>query len=219
MADPMKTALWGLGTAGVLLVAQACGESRGNTAAEIALPETTETVVLAGGCFWGVEAVFEHTKGVVRAVSGYAGGSADSAHYELVSSGATGHAEAVQVSYDPRQVSLEQLLDVYFNVAHDPTQLNYQGPDHGPQYRSAVFYATPAQRAAAEGKIADLDAARAFPEPIVTTLEPLQAFYPAEDYHQDFAARNPEHRYIVVHDAPKVEKLRKTYPGLYRPQP
>lgn len=215
MADIVKTALRGLAAFGVLFIVQAYAGSGGSTAPKPGI----ETVVLAGGCFWGVEAVFEHTRGVVRAVSGYAGGSADTARYKLVSSGATGHAEAVQVSYDPEQVSLEQLLDVYFNVAHDPTQLNYQGPDHGPQYRSAVFYATPGQRKAAEGKIADLDAARVFPESIVTTLEPLHAFYPAEGYHQDFAARNPGHPYIVVHDAPKVENLKKTYPGLYRPRP
>lgn len=218
MAERMKTALRGVAISGLLLLTQACAEGSGNAAPEamVRMPADAETIVLAGGCFWGVEAVFEHTRGVLRAVSGYAGGSADTAHYELVGAGDTGHAEAVQVSYDPAQISLEQLLDVYFRVAHDPTQLDYQGPDHGPQYRSAVFYATPGQRAAAENKIAELDEARVYADAIVTRLEPLQAFYPAEAYHQDFAARHPTHPYIVAHDAPKVANLKQTYPALYR---
>lgn len=176
----------------------------------------TETIVLAGGCFWGVEAVFEHTKGVVNAVSGYAGGKAETAHYNMVGSGDTGHAEAVLVTYDPTQISLNQLLDIYFTVAHNPTQLNYQGPDHGTQYRSSIFFATPEQKETAETKIADLGAKRVFRDPIVTKLELLDTFYPAEDYHQDYAARNPAQPYIVVHDAPKVKKLKEAYPDLYR---
>ena len=176
----------------------------------------TETVVLAGGCFWGVEAVFEHTKGVTNVVSGYAGGAADTAQYDIVSTGTTGHAESVQVTYDPAQVSLDQLLDIYFKVAHNPTELNFQGPDHGTQYRSAIFFATPEQKKVAGDKIAALTQAHAFDAPIVTALEPLEKFYPAEEYHQDFAARNPQHPYIVRHDAPKVENLKKAFPDFYR---
>ena len=176
----------------------------------------TETIVLAGGCFWGVEAVFEHTKGVTNVVSGYAGGAADTAQYDIVSTGTTGHAESVQVTYDPAQVSLDQLLDIYFKVAHNPTELNFQGPDHGTQYRSAIFFATPEQKKVAGDKIAALTQAHAFDAPIVTALEPLEKFYPAEEYHQDFAARNPQHPYIVRHDAPKVENLKKTFPDFYR---
>ncbi len=175
-----------------------------------------ETIVLAGGCFWGVEAAFEHVTGVTQAVSGYAGGDADTAHYNVVSAGKTEHAEAVQVTYDPKQISLAQLLDIYFKVAHDPTQLNRQGPDHGTQYRSAVFPATQEQQKTVEAKIADLTQAQTFADPIETTLEPLKAFYPAEDYHQDFAARNPLYPYIVVNDRPKVTKLKKVFPSLYR---
>lgn len=177
-----------------------------------------QTIVLAGGCFWGVEAVFEHTKGVVEAVSGYAGGRADTARYGVVSDGNTGHAEAVKVTYDPAKISLGQLLDVYFNVVHNPTQLNYQGPDHGTQYRSAIFYANNEQKQKAEANIAALDAKHTFSGPIVTKLEKLDQFYPAEDYHQNYAASHPSQPYIVLHDAPKVVKLKKTYPDLYKEQ-
>jgi len=175
-----------------------------------------ESIVLAGGCFWGVEAVFEHVKGVTQAVSGYAGGEAATADYDMVSGGATGHAESVRVTYDPQQVTLERLLDVYFAAAHNPTQLNYQGPDHGTQYRSAIFYATPEQKQAAEIAIAKLTRDKLYGEPIVTTLEKLRQFYPAEDYHQDFAARNPMHPYILMHDRPKVVKLKEAFPALYK---
>lgn len=178
----------------------------------------TETIVLAGGCFWGVEAVFEHTKGVVDAVSGYAGGEADTAHYAMVGGGDTGHAESVKVTYDPAQISLGKLLDIYFIVAHDPTQLNRQGPDHGTQYRSAIFYASDEQKKEAEAKIAALDAKRTFSDPIVTKLERLDRFFPAEAYHQNYAALNPTQPYIALHDAPKVKKLAATYPDLYREQ-
>jgi peptide-methionine (S)-S-oxide reductase len=180
-----------------------------------AIPAGDQVAVFAGGCFWGIEAVFEHVKGVKQAISGYAGGSALSAHYPLVSSGQTGHAEAVKVIYDPAVVSYGQLLKVFFTVAHDPTQLNRQGPDTGPQYRSAIFYGNAAQKAAAAAYVAQLRRARAFARPVVTQVVPLQAFYPAEGYHQDFARLNPHHPYIVVHDAPKVRKLRSTLPDLY----
>lgn len=173
--------------------------------------QKTETITLAGGCFWGVEAVFQHTKGVTDAVSGYAGGKADTAKYTLVSGGNTGHAEAVQVTYDPKQITLNKLLDVYFTVAHNPTQLNYQGPDHGTQYRSAVFYSSPEQKKIVDEKIAALKS----PTPIVTTLEPLEKFYAAESYHQNYAAENPYQPYILMHDAPKVANLQKKFPELY----
>ncbi|HEV7275383.1 MAG TPA: peptide-methionine (S)-S-oxide reductase MsrA [Devosiaceae bacterium] len=178
-----------------------------------------ETVVLAGGCFWGVQGVFQHLDGVHSAVSGYAGGDAGTANYRQVTTGTTGHAEAVEVTYDPSQISLGELLHVFFSVAHNPTQLNYQGPDHGPQYRSAIFFEDAEEKALAEDYIAQLDAAGAYPEPIVTTLEPLEAFYAAEDYHQDFMTVNPAHPYIVYHDLPKVEALKAIFPELYQADP
>ena len=174
-----------------------------------------QTAVFAGGCFWGVEAVFEHVKGVTRAVSGYAGGSADTAKYDRVSAGNTGHAEAVRVSYDPSRVSYGELLKVFFSVAHDPTELNRQGPDVGTQYRSAVFFANDDQKRVAEAYIAQLNAARVFPRPIVTQLAPLAAFYEAEAYHQDYLAHHPYQPYIVINDLPKLANLQKQLPGLY----
>jgi peptide-methionine (S)-S-oxide reductase len=185
------------------------------TALAAPVSETEKSIVLAGGCFWGVEAVFEHVKGVKQAVSGYAGGSADTAHYDMVSGGNTGHAEAVKVTYDPNIISLEQLLQVYFTDAHNPTELNYQGPDHGTQYRSAIFYATPEQQKTAEATIAKLQAGKTYSAPIVTKLEPLKGFYPAEDHHQNFAALNPYYPYIVMYDAPKVAQVKKDFPDLY----
>jgi peptide-methionine (S)-S-oxide reductase len=179
----------------------------------------TETAVFAGGCFWGVQAVFQHTRGVLNAVSGYAGGDAGSARYELVGSGRTGHAEAVQVTYDPRQVSYGTLMQVYFSVAHDPTTLNRQGPDHGTQYRSAVFYRNAEQQRVTERYIAQLDAAKAFPARIVTQVSPLAAFYPAEAYHQDYATLHPESPYIAAFDLPKIANLKATLPQVYRDQP
>jgi len=181
----------------------------------LSLAKSTQSAVFAGGCFWGVEAVFEHVKGVTEVVSGYSGGSADSAQYERVSSGATGHAEAVRVSYDPARVSYGQLLKVFFSVAHDPTELNRQGPDTGTQYRSAIFYANDEQKRVAEAYIAQLDAARAFPRPIVTQLNPLKAFYTAEAYHQDYLARHPNQPYIVINDLPKLANLQRQLPALY----
>ena len=178
--------------------------------------DQTESIVLAGGCFWGMESVFDHTKGVIDATVGFAGGNADTAHYETVSTGTTGHAESVKVTFDPQQVSLSQLLDIYFKVAHDPTELNYQGPDHGTQYRSTVFYATPEQQKAAQDKIAELNTAHAFKSPIVTTLEPLKGFYKAEDYHQHYAEQHPYNPYIMINDAPKVAALKNAYPTIYK---
>lgn len=173
-----------------------------------------KTAVLAGGCFWGVEGVFERLAGVRDVVSGYSGGAAEDARYELVGTGQTGHAESVRIVYDPEVVSYGTLLRVFFHIAHDPTQLNYQGPDHGPQYRSEIFYASEEQRAIAAAYIRGLDRAKVYRTPIVTKLEPLEAFYPAEDYHQDFMRLNPSYPYIVMHDRPKVEALERTYPQL-----
>jgi peptide-methionine (S)-S-oxide reductase len=179
----------------------------------------TETAVFAGGCFWGVQAVFQHTKGVLNAVSGYAGGDKSTAEYEVVSSGVTGHAESVQVTYDPKQVTYGQLLQVFFSVAHDPTQYNRQGPDSGTQYRSAVFYSTPQQKDVTEKYIAQLDAAKVFPKHIVTQVTPLKGFYPAEGYHQDYATRHPNSPYIAAFDIPKIENLKAAMPKLYRDKP
>ncbi len=175
----------------------------------------TETAVLAGGCFWGVEGVFEHVKGVTRVVSGYSGGTADTANYRQVSSGRTGHAEAVRITYDPRKISYGQLLRVFFSVAHDPTQLNRQGPDTGPQYRSAIFYADAGQKRVADAYIAQLQQARVFPRPIVTETVPLKAFHEAEAYHQDYVARNPRQTYVVVNDLPKIADLKRAFPSLF----
>ena len=175
----------------------------------------TQTAVFAGGCFWGVEAVFRHVKGVSSAVSGYAGGTAQTADYEKVSSGATRHAEAVQVTYDPAQVSYGQLLRVFFSVAHDPTQLNRQGPDVGTQYRSAIFFMNDEQKSVAQAYINQINQAKAFSRPIATEVVTLPAFYPAEAYHQDYAARNPNQPYIVIHDLPKVANLKQGFPALY----
>ena len=178
-----------------------------------------ETVVFAGGCFWGVQGVFQHVKGVQRAVSGYAGGNASDANYELVSSGTTGHAEAVQVVYDPAQVSYGKLMQVFFSVVHDPTQLNYQGPDHGTQYRSAVFTTTPTQLSATKAYIAQLQKAKTFAAPIATEVSSAKPFYPAESYHQDYLTLNPNAAYIRYYDAPKLAALKSTYPALYNPSP
>jgi peptide-methionine (S)-S-oxide reductase len=175
-----------------------------------------QTIVVAGGCFWGIEAVFEHIKGVTDAVSGYAGGTKAQADYETVSTGTTGHAESVRVTFDPTKVSLEKLLQVFFSVAHDPTQLNRQGPDVGRQYRSVIFFANEEQERVAKAYIDQLSKAKVYPRPIVTQVVKLEGFYPAEEYHQDFAARNPTYPYIVYHDKPKVENLKKQFPDLYR---
>lgn len=173
-------------------------------------------VVLAGGCFWGMQAVFEQLKGVSKVVAGYSGGDAATAHYEIVSTGRTGHAESVEITYDPAQVSFDTLLNVYFRVAHDPTELDYQGPDHGTQYRSAIFYTTAEQQREAQATIAKLGRDHVFGAPIVTQIVPLKAFYPAESYHQDFAMHNLDNPYIVANDLPKLADLRKEYPQLVR---
>jgi peptide-methionine (S)-S-oxide reductase len=174
----------------------------------------TATAVLAGGCFWGMESVFEHVRGVTNVVAGFSGGAKATAHYEEVSEGNTGHAESVEITYDPSRVSYAELLDVYFRVAHDPTELNYQGPDTGTQYRSAIFYANDEQKRTAERTIAALTAAHVFPAPIVTQVVPLTGFYAAESYHQHYAALHPYDPYIAINDAPKVAALKARYPQL-----
>jgi len=176
----------------------------------------TQVAVLAGGCFWGVEAVFERLAGVSAVVSGFAGGAKSTAHYDVVSTGTTGHAESVQITYDPAKVSYGQLLKVFFAVAHDPTELNRQGPDEGPQYRSAIFYATPDQQAVAEAYVRQLDAAKVFKRRIVTQVVPLEGFYPAEAYHQHFLDQHPDYPYIVYNDLPKLEHLKKEFPEMLR---
>ena len=175
-----------------------------------------QTAVISGGCFWGVQAVFQHVKGVISATSGYSGGSAKTAEYETVSTGETGHAESVEIVYDPSQITYGELLRVFFSVAHDPTQLNRQGPDQGTQYRSAIFYNGDEQKHIAEAYIQQLEAGKIFPQKIVTQVVPLQAFYPAEGYHQNYAALHPNQPYIVFNDAPKVERLKQQFPELYR---
>ena len=185
--------------------------------AQLSRAPATEVAVFAGGCFWGVDAVFKHVRGVVRVVSGYSGGSAATARYGLVSSHTTGHAESVEVTFDPAQVSYGDLLRVFFTVAHDPTELNRQGPDEGPQYRSAIFYATDAQRQAAQGYMARLERDHVFSRPIVTQVVPLVKFYPAEEYHQNYLARHPDQLYIVYNDLPKLAQLKERLPELYRP--
>ena len=176
-----------------------------------------ETAVFAGGCFWGVQAVFQHTKGVITARSGYAGGERSTAMYEEVGTGQTGHAESVQVVFDPSVVSYQTLMNIFFTVVHDPTQMNMQGPDHGTQYRSAIFTNSPDQLKATQEYIANLTKAKVYSRPIATEVRPLKGFYEAEKYHQDYATLHPNDMYIVINDAPKVENLKKQFPALYRP--
>jgi peptide-methionine (S)-S-oxide reductase len=180
---------------------------------------TSEVAVLAGGCFWGVQGVFQHVAGVTRAVSGYAGGAKDTAQYEKVGNGWTGHAESVQITFDPRTISYGQILQIYFSVAHDPTELDMQGPDEGTQYRSAIFPTTPEQARVAVAYIAQLDAAHVFQAPIVTDIEMGRAFYPAEDYHQDYLTLHPNQPYIVINDLPKIANLKRLFPDRYRADP
>lgn len=184
-----------------------------------AAPAGTQTAIFAGGCFWGVQGVYQRVKGVTSAVSGYAGGAKADARYDAVSTGATGHAEAVKITYDPRQVSYGKLLQIYFSVVADPTRLNAQGPDHGPQYRSAIFPTTPAQAQAARAYIAQLGESGIWKRPIVTRIEPLKGFYPAEAHHQDYLVRNPGAAYIRINDLPKVKALQTFYPQLTRAKP
>ena len=202
---PIRNHLFG----GIALVLSLGGLSNAAAATE-------QTAVFAGGCFWGVDAVFKHVKGVTEVVSGYAGGNAATAHYDLVSNGDTGHAESVQVRFDPTRVSYQQLLQVFFSVAHDPTQLNRQGPDSGTQYRSAIFYTSAEQQNTAQGYIQQLTAKRTFSAPVVTQVVPLQQFYPAEEYHQNYLALHPYQPYIVYNDKPKVEQLHKQFPALFQ---
>ena len=180
---------------------------------------TTEKAVFAGGCFWGVQGVFQHVKGVKNAVSGYSGGAKDTAIYETVSGGDTGHAEAVEVTYNPKMVTYGQLLQIYFSVAHNPTQLNYQGPDHGTQYRSEIFATNGEQKKIAQSYIAQLDNAKVYGEPVVTKVSDISAFYPAEEYHQDFLTLNPTYPYIVYNDMPKIENLKALFPTQFSAKP
>lgn len=225
----MKTSLtWRrtlLGLAAASVIGQCSAFSFGASEDAVVIPaptldETTqahsETAVFAGGCFWGVQGVFQHVKGVKKAVSGYAGGAANTADYEKVSEGDTGHAESVEVTFDPTQVSYGTLLQIYFSVAHNPTELNRQGPDTGTQYRSAIFPENPEQMRVAQAYIAQLDAAHSFNKPIVTKLETYYGFYPAEDYHQDFLTEHPTYPYIVINDMPKVAQLKQLYPERYQ---
>ena len=205
-----KLRLTALLAVGALLInagSQALAQSQGDKGA---------TAVFSGGCFWGVDAVFKHVKGVSKVVSGYSGGAADTANYETVSTGTTGHAESVQVTYDPSQVSYDDLLKVFFFVAHDPTELNRQGPDSGTQYRSSIFYGNDEQKKLAEDYIAKLDQKKAFDKPIVTKVVPLSGFYPAEAYHQNYLALHPYQPYIILNDQPKLEALKEKFPELYR---
>ncbi|MGE5168955.1 MAG: peptide-methionine (S)-S-oxide reductase MsrA [Rudaea sp.] len=224
----MRSMLWLLGTLALAGAWALLPDHPGVLAKTMTLPDYAgasakpatagkATAVFAGGCFWGVDAVFKHVRGVESVVSGYAGGSAATAKYMLVGTGTTGHAESVEVTYDPSQVSYTDLLKVFFSVAHDPTQLNRQGPDVGTQYRSAIFYANPEQKTLADRYIAQLTAAKAFPRPIVTQVAPLDKFYPAEDYHQNYLALHPDQPYIVYNDLPKLEALKETYPAWYKP--
>lgn len=178
-----------------------------------------ETAVLAGGCFWGMQGVFEHVKGVHQVISGFSGGKKDTAHYETVSTGTTGHAESVQITFDPKEVSYGELLRVYFSVAHDPTELDRQGPDEGTQYRSDIFYSNATQQKIAAAYIAQLEAAHVYSHKIVTRVDPLTGFYPAEQYHQDYLIHNPDNPYIVINDLPKIAHLKQTLPQMYAPRP
>jgi peptide-methionine (S)-S-oxide reductase len=178
-----------------------------------------QTAVVAGGCFWGVQGVYEHVGGVHKVLSGYSGGDKATAEYETVSSGRTGHAESVQISFDPKGISYGEILHIYFSVVHDPTQVNRQGPDTGTQYRSNIFYASESQKNIAQAYIAQLDKAKVFGRAIVTRVDPLKGFYPAEDYHQDFLINNPQNPYIVINDVPKIQNLKKVFPAYYRGQP
>jgi len=203
------------------LSASSAEEARTIPAPAVDPPSTTgsEVAVLAGGCFWGVQGVFQHVEGIRNAISGYSGGDQETADYERVSSGTTNHAESVQVTFDPRKISYGRILQIYFSVAHDPTQLNRQGPDTGTQYRSAIFPISDEQAATAKAYIAQLDQAHAFDGPIVTRIEPSRSFYPAEADHQDFLTRHPTYPYIVINDLPKVAALKRLFPDLYRAEP
>lgn len=212
----------------LVLGTAACGRSGAVESAVLVPPPaadeakseaTSEKAVLAGGCFWGVQGVFQHVKGVTQAISGYTGGAATTARYERVGLGDTGHAESVQVTFDPRVISYGEILRIYFSVAHDPTEKNRQGPDVGTQYRSTIFPQDAEQQKVAEAYIAQLDAAKTFGEPLATTVEPGKAFYRAEDYHQDFLAHNPSYPYIAINDLPKIDHLRQLFPDRFNSEP
>jgi peptide-methionine (S)-S-oxide reductase len=218
------TSLFALAVVAMLPLMRAHSESAAvkidPPAVDAAPAEGLQTAVLAGGCFWGIQAVFQHTKGVTSAISGYAGGDKKDASYELVSAARTGHAEAVQITYDPRVISYGKVLQIFFSVAHDPTELNRQGPDSGPQYRTEIFPQTDEQAKIAKAYVAQLDAAKVFPKPIVTKTGTMKAaFYPAETYHQDYATLHPNNPYIAINDAPKVENLRRMFPAAFRDKP
>ena len=215
-----------IGTALVAALAACSGTPAAEDSASVPAPIVdehasghTETAVLAGGCFWGVQAVFQHVKGVTNAVSGYTGGKRASADYEDVGTGTTGHAESVQVTFDPAVVTYGTILRIYFSVAHDPTQLNFQGPDHGTQYRSTIFPASSEQAQVARAYIKQLDKSGAFADPVVTTVEPDKTFFPAEAYHQNYLVEHPNEPYILINDRPKVSALKQLYPSLYRAKP
>ena len=221
------SAIAGCGAAGNRSARRVCtlgrrdghGGPAASSGTEAGATATVEVAVLAGGCFWGVQGMFQHVAGVTGAVSGYAGGDAATAHYDQVGTGATGHAEFVRITFDPRRISYGRILQIYFAIAHDPTQLNYQGPDRGPQYRSTIFPTTQEQADIAKAYIAQLNQVRTFHAPVVTTIEAGRTFYPAEAYHQDYLTRHPTQPYIVYHDLPKVRKLEFVFPELYRADP
>jgi peptide-methionine (S)-S-oxide reductase len=211
-----------LSAAGFVATRSTAEEARvapGPAVDEQANGKTSEVAVIAGGCFWGVQGVFQHVAGVTNAVSGYAGGEKATAHYEMTSSGSTGHAESVQITYDPRKITYGRILQIYFSVAHDPTERNRQGPDEGTQYRSAIFPLDDEQARVSKAYVAQLNSANVFGAPIVTTIEPGKTFYRAEEYHQDFLAKNPGYPYIVFNDLPKIANLKRLFPALYRPDP
>ena len=218
----MKTALYATLALGLLMSA-ACADDLDKAipapAADPANSASSETAVLAGGCFWGQQGLFEHVKGVTKVMAGYSGGAKETANYPAVTTETTGHAESVQITFDPKQISYGRILQIYFSVAHDPTELNRQGPDQGTSYRSEIFFATPAQEQTARAYVAQLGGAHVLPAPIVTKIEALKGFYPAEDYHQDFLVHNPTYPYIVYNDLPKIAALKKVWPEYYRDQP
>jgi peptide-methionine (S)-S-oxide reductase len=215
------------GAVAVALTAFTVGRMRASESAVVLPPPVVDltdakgeqTIVIAGGCFWGVQAVFQHTQGVISAVSGYAGDSKENANYKLVSTGRTRHAEAVQIKFDPQKISYGKILQIFFSVAHDPTQIDQQGPDMGPQYRSAIFYGDAEQKRVAEAYVKQLDGQKSFRVPIATKIDRLTAFYPAEAYHQDYATLNPNQPYILYHDRPKIESLKRLMPDTYRATP
>jgi peptide-methionine (S)-S-oxide reductase len=225
MLRTVRNVVFAAGIAAVCGLSSACADAvdKAIPAAAVDAPKAqapaSETAVLAGGCFWGMQGVFEHVRGVTRVVAGYSGGAKATAIYELVGTETTGHAESVQVTFDPRVVSFGEILRVYFSVAHDPTELNRQGPDSGTSYRSEIFFASPMQQKIAQAYVAQLTAAHTFGGPIVTKIEPLNGFYMAEGYHQDYLFHNPTAGYIVYNDLPKIDALKRVWPAMYREQP